>query len=480
MTWCKHLMFCFLGCMPIPLAAQDDLEESVFELSPFEVATDEGYMATSSLAGSRMKASLADVAQSISVITPEFLFRSGFFQNIGSTIDDLDYPALADLSEHHGVRVEFAIGYYHDLEKNRRETLLTLLGQAREAASTFKGLQFKEGPLLIAPGNRKKSISKNKAIQTSYAFFSVHFEIAGVSDPGQTVAALRQKMASLGIENETTRVFYGTAAFIESPSHVERFEKSGISVQQYQPQEAVNLGASKPTLVDASGRIHESTRPEVAVTLIRPADAVSIEFAMDVLPGGAQDQWARLQRAQAAVQEAMQGLGNCTVHMGAILSAQDRSNPQCAADPIHAKFQVRFPVLTSQSSTDRIAEVRQLLDAQIRKMNDVRLYLGNAQLIIENPDQFRLEIIRKVMDDLHQLEALLGEGFFIEPHFSTDPVRLRQQGADQVELWVPYRYEVFSKRELARKEQELQRAHEIALAREAGQAKACCGKSTPK
>lgn len=58
--------------------AQDDGsddQEQVYELSPFEVAGEEnqGYRATSSLAGSRLNTQLKDVASAISVVTEEFL-----------------------------------------------------------------------------------------------------------------------------------------------------------------------------------------------------------------------------------------------------------------------------------------------------------------------------------------------------------------------------------------------------------------------
>ncbi|MEX0320891.1 MAG: TonB-dependent receptor plug domain-containing protein [Puniceicoccaceae bacterium] len=59
--------------------AQDDADEEVYELSPFIVETDEniGYMATTTLAGTRIKTDLRDVGSAISVVTPEFLEDTG-------------------------------------------------------------------------------------------------------------------------------------------------------------------------------------------------------------------------------------------------------------------------------------------------------------------------------------------------------------------------------------------------------------------
>lgn len=58
---------------------QNDSEEDVFELSPFEVTGDEsnGYRATSTLAGTRIRTDLKDVGSAISVITDQFLKDTG-------------------------------------------------------------------------------------------------------------------------------------------------------------------------------------------------------------------------------------------------------------------------------------------------------------------------------------------------------------------------------------------------------------------
>ena len=58
---------------------EDQEDDEVVELSPFEIVStqDKGYAASSSLAGSRLKTDLRDVASAISVVTPEFLRDTG-------------------------------------------------------------------------------------------------------------------------------------------------------------------------------------------------------------------------------------------------------------------------------------------------------------------------------------------------------------------------------------------------------------------
>lgn len=71
-----RILSCLIPLLASPfLANAQDEDEDVFELSPFEVSVDEdiGYLATSSLAGTRIRADLSDIGSAVSVYTPEFL-----------------------------------------------------------------------------------------------------------------------------------------------------------------------------------------------------------------------------------------------------------------------------------------------------------------------------------------------------------------------------------------------------------------------
>jgi outer membrane receptor protein involved in Fe transport len=68
-----------LRAQATPNPNEDTEEETIVELSPFEVLStqDKGYAATSSLAGSRLNTDLRDVASAITVVTAEFLKDTG-------------------------------------------------------------------------------------------------------------------------------------------------------------------------------------------------------------------------------------------------------------------------------------------------------------------------------------------------------------------------------------------------------------------
>lgn len=85
-----------VGLAPFAYSQTDgsDEEEEVFELSPFEVTaeTTEGYRATSTLAGTRIRTDLKDVGSAISVYTEQFL------EDIGATDNNtlLQYTTNAE------------------------------------------------------------------------------------------------------------------------------------------------------------------------------------------------------------------------------------------------------------------------------------------------------------------------------------------------------------------------------------------------
>ena len=74
----RHDYFKWFCLLPLlfswaDLAAQEEDDEEIYELSPFEVQPSSGYVAQRTLSGTRLNSELIDVPQQISVLTREFL-----------------------------------------------------------------------------------------------------------------------------------------------------------------------------------------------------------------------------------------------------------------------------------------------------------------------------------------------------------------------------------------------------------------------
>lgn len=113
--------------------AQDD-EEDVFELSPFTVdATDaNGYRATSTLAGTRIKTNLRDVGSSVSVMTEEFLQDT----NSNNTEDLLVYAVSSEVAGQGGNFVGQGDGPELDTTDRREPVQNTRVRGLAEADNT--------------------------------------------------------------------------------------------------------------------------------------------------------------------------------------------------------------------------------------------------------------------------------------------------------------------------------------------------------
>ncbi len=84
-----------IGTMPSQVSAQENEEEQVFELSPFnvDVSEDTGYLAKYSLSGSRLRLNLEDVTVPIDIITAEMIEDLG-----ATTMDDL-YDVISNFED---------------------------------------------------------------------------------------------------------------------------------------------------------------------------------------------------------------------------------------------------------------------------------------------------------------------------------------------------------------------------------------------
>jgi len=69
------LFMCALVLVPSAMKAQEQGEDDIFELSPFQVSAEEdtGYQATTTLSGTRLRTSLDDVGTAVSIINEDFL-----------------------------------------------------------------------------------------------------------------------------------------------------------------------------------------------------------------------------------------------------------------------------------------------------------------------------------------------------------------------------------------------------------------------
>jgi hypothetical protein len=110
-----------LALVGLPLSAQDSESEEVFELSPFSVddSDNQGYRATQTLAGTRLRTNLGDVGASITVMTAEFMEDLGVntFEEalIYTPSVDLTNADNTDQNRAHGSQMRYGTGQAYSI-----------------------------------------------------------------------------------------------------------------------------------------------------------------------------------------------------------------------------------------------------------------------------------------------------------------------------------------------------------------------------
>ncbi len=405
--------------------AQDADDEEIFELSPFQVSGDYGYR-------TRRQPKPA----------PEITIN-----DIGATIDGVSGIFDARLAHAFGASVAFAIGFYDDAESVRRDTLNRYINEVRDELSKYSNLRFEPGALLVPEGDRKRGRSGKRSAYTSYAHFDVSFEFGDAASPFEKVLEIREIVGKIGIRNDVTKLFYGGASLIEGMQRDTLLYGIGNRYKGF--QQVDELGATVPAVTDELGRQLQMRDPNVAVTLVKRADAVRIEFALEVENASEAARASAIQSALAQAKSAVEAMPDLAFESGSILLSKGNGEQQHAlpssAYYAQALFSVRFELADGARHLEQVREIRQRLFAL--DWAEAELKFGVAALVVDKPDRYRSEVLQAVFADLKAMDEGMGELFEVVPKVANSRVLVRQASNTEVELWIPYDYQIVSVRE---------------------------------
>ncbi|MDQ8198585.1 hypothetical protein QEH56_10520 [Pelagicoccus enzymogenes] len=418
-------VLCALILLSNSVSAQESEDDEVFELSPFQVSSDHGYR-----------------ARRTTKTVPEVTVN-----DIGATIDGVNGPFDPSLKRAHGVTVAFAYGFYDDQELVRRETLNRYIDEVRKVLATHESFYFEPKELLVPEGDRKRGRNSRRSAYTSYAHFDVSFEFGDGASPFEKVLEIRKIVSAIGIQNDVTKLFYGGASLVAQKYRDtllfgvgERYE--GIS-------RVDELGSSVPYVTDAIGRQLRMADPSVAVTLVKPADAVRIEFSLEVENLSEVERARSIEEALKTAQGAVESVQGLEFESGTVRLSKGEGvqGPSTRLSSYYAQalFSVRIPIGEGSFDLERVREVRQLLFEQ--DWAEAELRFGAAALVVNNVDRYRSELLAAVFADLKAMDAGLGDLFEVVPSIENVRIQLRQASPTEVELWIPYSYKVVSVRE---------------------------------
>ena len=264
-----------------------------------------------------------------------------------------------------------------------------------------------------------------------------------------------------------------------------------VAASIHQPDLPVSVfGASAADFVGLDQKPLSLQNAAQPVTLVIKADEVVLNMAIGFFDDLEKVRKDKLYEYLDQVQAAIEKDPTLRFIPGEMRIAQgdrkkSRGNKSRAAYTSHAYFQVAFDLTDSLYPAKRIHEITRTL-YQLGLESDVtRLYRGDIELLVKNPQQHRDALLQLVLRELNALRETLGKDFALTPTRIDDTVRVAAYSQTEVTLWIDYDYNLDSLQQKERKEQlrqeneakeslRLSREHELAMAKATTAQPTCC------
>jgi len=196
--------------------------------------------------------------------------------------------------------------------------------------------------------------------------------------------------------------------------------------------------------------------PTVPVTIVRPADALVIEFA---LSNNADKQDKRNQELTDSVElvaKAIKATPGLRFENREVQLASGNRRliiGKGGAVTSFANFAV-FAELTSDIRLyERVKQVRNLVSAA-KLAGGTKVLDGPVSLFVKRPNDTRTELLAKIFADLAVVKQGLGAEFEVQVTGLNGQVQLRSCSESEVELWLDYSFAIKSVREIEAKKEE--------------------------
>jgi hypothetical protein len=200
-----------------------------------------------------------------------------------------------------------------------------------------------------------------------------------------------------------------------------------------------------------AGKLPPAAPPVAAVTLIRRADAVVIQFA---LSNSADKQETRNKQLSGSIEQIAAaikaGPGLKLEHREVRFTSGDRRGSFIGKGEVvtsYANIAILAEVTADLRLYERVNQVRELVD-QTKLTGDTKILTGPVGLFVRRPNEARRELLAKVFEDLEIVKKGLGPDFEVLPSGLSTAVQMRACSESDVELWLDYSFSIRSVREI--------------------------------
>jgi hypothetical protein len=217
---------------------------------------------------------------------------------------------------------------------------------------------------------------------------------------------------------------------------------------RYKAADAIGAARVPTPLIDPR---MANVYPAVGISVLKRAEAVAVQF---VLSHAGDKQEARNQELYAsvnAIEAAMKAVAGARVEQREVrFTGGDRrffSVSRGGATTSFVSILVLADLTSGRRVVDRVKEIRDVLGAT-KLVGQTKYSDGSVGLYLQNPDQYRREILQKIFDDVEFKKKGFAGEMEILPSGLTGRVRFRVATDSELELWIDYSLSFRSIREL--------------------------------
>lgn len=99
--------------------------------------------------------------------------------------------------------------------------------------------------------------------------------------------------------------------------------------------------------------------------------------------------------------------------------------------------------LSESDDVDSLADTLRSYVKTIKGDGHTKIFAGNLGLSIRNPEKYRYDVIQAIATDVKKLRDMFGDGFEIVVKGLDTRLKWERSSISEVELYLPFRYEVF-------------------------------------
>jgi hypothetical protein len=191
--------------------------------------------------------------------------------------------------------------------------------------------------------------------------------------------------------------------------------------------------------------------PTAAISVLKRADAVAVQFVLSHSGDKQEVRNQDLYNSVTTIEAAMKRVEGTRVEQREVrFTGGDRkifSVSRGGSTTSFVSLLVLAELPAGQRVADRVKAIRDVLGAT-KLTGQTKYSDGTVGLYIQNPDQYRREILTKIFEDVDFMKKGFAGDFEILPTGLSSKVRVRVASEAELELWIDYGFSFRSVREL--------------------------------